>query len=400
MPLGRLRRAHRVSLQTEILVGLSVVATGALLFAMLTVLLFQDDLGSRNGWLLLALLILADVVVFVGFSALKLRSLVLRPLDEAVRTAEDIAGGDLSRRVPESAVAEFNRLATSLNHMTARLLEEQALVARFEKMAGVGRLAAGVAHEIGNPLGAINGYIHLLRRRAAGDPQLEDTLAGIEHESTRIDRIMRGMLEYARPRRRSTVWLDVNDCVRRVGTLLHDQGALRGVTLELALAPRLTPIAGDPHEMDQVLVNVLLNAVDATDQRGTIHIVTRERPFDVSLIAPDAGRAGDDPDAAIAHEPSARLRAWLATVGEPAAVIEIVVADSGPGVAWSDRERIFDPFFTTKEAGKGTGLGLAIVARVVESLGGTVWVRDAREGGAAFVMLLPVPASPRSPSAH
>src|SRR5512146_699432 len=91
--------------------------------------------------------------------------------------------------------------------------------------------------------------------------------------------------------------------------------------------------------------------------------------------------------------PSAGVRAWLATVGEPECVVKLVVADTGPGIPWSESERVFDPFFTTKEPGKGTGLGLAIVARIVEGLGGTVWVRQSREGGAAFVMYFPVPTA-------
>jgi signal transduction histidine kinase len=94
------------------------------------------------------------------------------------------------------------------------------------------------------------------------------------------------------------------------------------------------------------------------------------------------------------RDQSARVRAWLTTVGEPAEVIQLVVADTGPGVPWEQRERVFDPFFTTKEPGKGTGLGLALVSRIIEGLGGTVWVRTAREGGAAFVICLPVDSGP------
>jgi signal transduction histidine kinase len=113
-------------------------------------------------------------------------------------------------------------------------------------------------------------------------------------------------------------------------------------------------------------------------------------PF-AEMFGQSTRRAGDSRDVEVPRQSSARLRVWLNTVGEPREVVKLVVADSGPGVPWSDTERIFDPFYTTKDAGKGTGLGLAIVSRIVESAGGTIWVREAREGGAAFFVLFPVP---------
>jgi signal transduction histidine kinase len=145
--------------------------------------------------------------------------------------------------------------------------------------------------------------------------------------------------------------------------------------------------------MEQVFVNLVLNAVDAVESEGTVSIITERIPF-AELAGSSARRAEDPEDFAQVRDQSARVRAWLNTVGEPAEVIQVVVADTGPGVPWEQRERIFDPFFTTKEPGKGTGLGLALVSRIVEGLGGTVWVRTAREGGAAFVICLPVAASP------
>jgi signal transduction histidine kinase len=383
-------RLRLTSLRVEMLVSLAVLATVALLLAVTLALLVDDVIGSRYGAYIASALVLIDVAVFVAFGASKLRTLVERPIEQIVEATEAIAGGDLTRRVPPSTVAEFARLSTSVNHMTSRLLEEQALVARFEKMAGVGRLAAGLAHEIGNPLGAINGYIHMLRRQAGANGQIEDTLRGIEHESMRIDRIMRGMLDYARPRRRCTAQVDLNDSVQRVVTLLRDQGVLTGIRVDLSLSSRLSTLVGDRDEIDQVLVNLIENAAEALHESGRVSIVTQQVPF-IDMFGQPSRRTGDSRDVEVARESSARLRAWLNTVGEPKEVVKLVVADSGPGVPWSDTERIFDPFYTTKEAGKGTGLGLAIVSRIVESAGGTIWVRQAREGGAAFFVLFPVP---------
>ena len=285
---------------------------------------------------------------------------------------------------------EFSRLARSINRMTARILEEQAQRTHLEKVASVGRLAAGVAHEIGNPLGAIGGYAHILRKSSVLDSDALDAVAGIERESARIDRIMRGMLEYARPRRRITSRIDLNVTVNEVVQLLRDQGTLREVAPEVALQNGLPKLIGDAHEMEQVLVNLILNAVDAMQGHGKVWIVTQSVEFED--INGRNGRRNNDPDGFdIAREQSARVRSWINSVGEPKQILKLIVADSGPGVPITESEKIFDPFYTTKEPGRGTGLGLAVVSRIVEGLGGTIWVRPAREGGAAFMMYFPVP---------
>ena len=384
------------SLRAELLLSLAVLGTAALSLAALNVIVLQGLVASTHGALYLAALIVADVVVFVAFGAYKIRGLVLEPLNSVVETTEAIAGGDLSRRAPPGATTEFARLARSVNRMTGRLLEEQAQRIHLEKVASVGQLAAGVAHEIGNPLSAIAGYTHLLRRGMNGSADASDALAGIERESARIDRIMRGMLDYARPRRRIIETVDLNATAHQVVNMLRDQGVLRRVRTNLWLHPTLPAVQGDAHELEQVLVNLLLNATDAMDGDGIISVCTRCCPLgEVARGTPR--RRADSVQLTVPREHSARVRAWLNTIGEPREVIELVVADSGPGIPPSESERIFDPFYTTKEPGKGTGLGLAIVARIVEGLGGTVWVRQAREGGAAFVMYFPIPAPAESP---
>ena len=155
----------RASLKTEMMLNLAVLGTAALSLAALNVVVLESIIMTRNGAIYLGLLFIADIVLFVAFGAYKIQGLVLDPLDEIVETTEAIANGDLSRRVPKGNNREFARLSRSVNRMTARMLEEQAQRTHLEKVASVGRLAAGVAHEIGNPLGAINGYTHMLRRR-------------------------------------------------------------------------------------------------------------------------------------------------------------------------------------------------------------------------------------------
>lgn len=378
------------SLKAEMILSLAVLSTAALSLAALNVIVLRDLVMSRHGALYLALLIIADVIVFVAFGAYKVQGLVLDPLDRVVEATEAIANGDLSRRVPQGATIELARLARSINRMTSRLIEEQAQRGHLEKVASVGRLAAGVAHEIGNPLGAIGGYAHLLRRSMNGNADAADAIVGIERESARIDRIMRGMLDYARPRRRTLEPTSLNDVVRRVTEMLTDQGALKQTGVTLALHDDVPFLTGDAHELEQVMVNLLLNAVDAMNGGGSVSVVTACVPF-AEITESGDRRRGDAAAIAVERQPNARVRAWLRSVGELREVVTLVVADSGPGIPWSESERVFDPFFTTKEPGKGTGLGLAIVARIVEGLGGTIWVREAREGGAAFVMYFPVP---------
>ena len=389
------RPRQRSSARAELLVGLGLLAAAALVVAVLSVVMFWEFIDSRQGALWLGLLVTGDVAVFVALGAHQLKRVVTSPLQDAVEATTAIAGGDLSRRVPDATTRELSMLASSINRMTDHLLAEQAQRVRAEKLAGIGRLAAGIAHEIGNPLGAIIGYAHVLRMRNANDPQAAEVLDGLERESARIDRIVRGMLDYARPRRQTTGRVDLNDVARSAAALLTDQGILRNIELSLTLGAEPVFIRGERHEVEQMLVNLLLNAADAMGRAGRMAVVTY-RGTAAALSERIARRESDPPRPLVDRRPTPRVQHWLETT-RPTEIVKLVVADSGPGIAEEDAERVFDPYFTTKEPGQGTGLGLAIVARVVADLRGTIWVQRAREGGAAFHLLLPIAASSLTP---
>jgi signal transduction histidine kinase len=387
----RARRFERiVSLRTELLLNLATLATAALLLAITTIILFDTVLATPRGLLLLTAMVTADIVVFLMFGYQLTGRLILQPLDSVVGSADRIAAGEQGQRVPEVGAPEFVRLARAINTMTDQLIAEQERVVRVEKMASLGRLAAGVAHEVGNPLGAINGYTHLLKRRLARDEGALSMVRDLEREAARVDRIMRGLLDYARPRRTAAALTAVGEGVNRVAALLQDQGVLARIQLDLAIDTELPPVRLDPHLFDQVLVNLLVNAAQATPANGRVHISARLTNLDDAL-GRGGRRAGERPGLAMPRDAALRVGAWRSG-SAPERLLQLIVADTGSGIPAADLERVFDPFFTTKPPGEGTGLGLAIVARTIEDCGGIIFARPAREGGAAFVVLLPTAA--------
>ena len=382
------------SLRVELLLSFAVLTAAALVIAIATVVFFFRIFAGDHGALFLILLIGADVGIIVGFGAYLLQRLVLNPLSERVATAEAIATGDLSRRMPQGTTRELAAMSDSVNRMTERLLSDQTQLIRAEKLASVGRLAAGVAHEIGNPLGAINGYIHLIRG-AARDPREVEAVDGLEREAARIDRIVRGLLDYARPRRRTPIAIDINDVVQGVVTLLTNQGVLRKISTEMDLDLGVPILFGERHDLEQVFVNLLLNAIDAMNGQGRLVLHSR-RMRTSQLGVPEPRRDSDPVGINVDRPPLSRVQAWLSAAPRPEEVVKVVISDSGTGIPDDDRDRIFEPFFTTKEPGRGTGLGLAIVARIVENLQGVIWVERSREGGAAFHIIMPLHSASES----
>ncbi len=369
-----------------------VAATLVALVAVMASMWLTEFLPPTARWPVVLLLLGLISTVWATSIRRELQRVVEEPLAACAAAAEAIAQGETTKRVPAGATQEFNLLATSINRMTEQLLAANQLRMRVEKLATMGRIAAGVSHEIGNPLSAIANYAHVLRMRTEGVAGTVEPLDALEREISRIDRIMRGLLDYSRPRRLTPKPVVVDNVIKDVLRLLADQGITRRFRLSPQFEAPDGVVYAERHDLEQVFVNLMLNAADAMDRDGLMVIGTRIN--DVSDF-PGASekRRTDSPGEKWTHRPSRRAFEWLARPESPERFLQIVVADSGTGVAPEDEERIFEPFFSTKQPGKGTGLGLAIVASTIENLGGTIWVQRAREGGAAFVILLPLHSS-------
>ncbi|MGH7668337.1 MAG: sensor histidine kinase [Gemmatimonadaceae bacterium] len=380
-------RTGHYSIRTELWLGFAILGVAVLAVAIAAVELTAGRIDSSNHAGYLMALVAGGVLVFVVLAAVQVERAILRPLKATAAAAEAIADGDLKRRVPVSRSIEFVHLSTSVNRVTDHLLAERAHLIRAEKLASVGRLAAGVAHEIRNPLGAITGYAHQLRRVATDDDALT-AVDGLQREADRIDRIVRGLLDYGRAHPRATTPVDLNDAVRSVHELLAVQGVLRPVSVSLDLTAEALHVRADRHEMEQVFVNLFLNAVDAMPEGGELAVRTAALARQGVAIRASRRRT-DDADTYVPRPPSMRVMQWLAE-RQPGDVVKVVVADSGPPVSPEASDEIFDPLLTASQPGRGSGLGLAIVARIVEQCGGIVWVEPSRAGGAAFHLLLPL----------
>src|SRR5256884_907541 len=333
------------ALRTELLFYLSFLAAAALLVGVATMLVVTV-LAPQRTFVLLLLLVGLEVGVFVVFGGWLVRRLVLRPLDRVVATADAVADGDLARRAPDAETSDFSTLAERLNRMTDHLLDAQGQLVRSEKLASIGRLAAGIAHEVGNPLGAVGTYIEVLRRRGA-DPEV---VAGVTRELERIDRIVRGLLDYARPQEEDLAPLDAVAVARSAYGLLEAQGALKAVRASLEVAPDVPRMLGRVHLLEQAIVNLVLNAVDAAPG-GLVILGARLWAYEPRPAVPR--RAGDVRAASFPRRPERRPARTEFAAGQSGALL--YVAGSGAGVPPHHRQKIFQPFYTPQETGPGPG---------------------------------------------
>jgi signal transduction histidine kinase len=253
---------------------------------------------------------------------------------------------------------EIGRLGEAFRTMTADLKRSQADLIRAGKLAAIGGLASGVAHEINNPLNTIGVCCQSLKAQAVAPslravPEFADFpeyLGAIEEEILRCKKITTGLLDFARRREPCREAVALNEVIRGAVVLASLRPGLPEPAVELALDPALPPVSGDRDQLHQVFVNLLINALDHNRPGGRIRVAS-------------ALRDG---------------RVWAA------------VTDGGPGIAPENLARVFEPFFTTKKPGQGTGLGLAICRKIVESHGGSIAAGAAAGGGAEFRLELPV----------
>jgi signal transduction histidine kinase len=312
----------------------------------------------------------AALLLFAYFAVTRL---VVRPVDELSRGAARVASGGRSFDVTPGGGREFQELRESLATMTrairseeealrqkvaeveaatAKLREAQASLVRSERLASVGRLSAGLAHEVGNPLASVQGLLELLADGGLSESEQKDFLARAKKETERIHLVVRGLLDFARPVRGEGASAEgsVSEAVGAVRSLIRGQRTLRDVEIVIELEPELPSVRVATGELEQIVLNLLLNAGDAIGGKGRVEVAAR-----------------------------------LAK-GE----VEITIDDDGPGIDPDVTEKLFEPFVTTKEVGKGTGLGLAVCRGIVEAAGGSIAAERSPLGGARFRLAIPV----------
>jgi signal transduction histidine kinase len=359
-----------------------------ILVGVTTVVLAGGDLQETLEPLLI--LWLGSTVVFLLFGAYVVRRLVVIPLKRLSAEADTFAAGRLDDSPGSYETTELTHLSGRYRAMAESLLDAQSQMVRVEKLAGIGTLAAGVAHEVRNPLAALSTYVDVLHRRGA-DRELTEAMQGA---IARIEHTIESLLSYARPGVADGV-VELNEAVRASLDFLGAQGLLKGQKLTVELEPDLPAVRGDRHLLEQVVVNLVVNACQAAP-RGTLVVGTTRERFE---SRPHSRHRVRDGESTPSETNGGRARLWSSRPRRPDVVpgtpgVLLYVADDGPGVPEQSRERVFDPFYTTKDPGEGTGLGLAIVARTVHDAGGTVWVDRAREGGAVFKVFIPLALQP------
>lgn len=324
---------------------------------------------TRHRFVLNTLTLLAALTVLI---LLMVHSMVERPLKRFVAAARALGRGELAHRITEDPgatelrqlAAEFNRMAGSLGAARAELVRESeeriALERRLreaEKMAAVGNLAAGLAHEIGTPLNVIAGRAEMLLKRDPGPEARARSLGIVVDQIRRITTIVRNLLDFARRREPSLQRIDLAEVLDSVLEFLDGELTRAGVRLERS-GPRPLWIQGDAHLLHQVFINLLVNAVQAVE------------PLD-------------------AHARRIRVRTVETESGRGAARVAVEIEDTGLGIPEDRLARIFEPFFTTKTGGQGTGLGLAVSRSIVEEHGGAMEAENRAGGGAVFRVSVP-----------
>jgi len=382
-------RYESLSIFTPIIKGNTILGGLKAVFPM-------DDLNSlieRTHLLLLFFLSFGSLLLF-AFGSYLLNRTIVRPIKKFVRVAEQISGGDLTRRVDYKNENEIGQLSVSFNKMADAMEEHigslhrinrelqqahQSLV-RTEKLASVGRLSAGLAHEVGNPLGAILGYTDMLIKGVEDEKTRKDYLLRVQKEIGRINGIIREMLDYSRPHKVKISKVDVNKVVRESVSLVSHQKDFKYIDLNMQLEENLLTVMADGDQLQQVFVNIILNAIDAMQGEGALHIVTKN--IIREEIRPARRRRDDIKKVELSFERKNELK--MNHNG-----VSISIKDTGSCISKENMKNIFDPFFTTKDPGKGTGLGLSISQTIVETFGGTITAESKHGEGTIFTISLP-----------
>ena len=279
------------------------------------------------------------------------RELEYRAADGTVLTVEQ-SSVEIDGPEGEPLIIHFLKDVTEARKMAREAEEQQKQLVRTERLASLGHLVAGVTHELNNPLTAVLTYAHLLRRKTPESDERRDKLDTIIEAADRCRQIIRALLDFARENPPDKTYTELNDAVRRMIHMTQNQMLIQKITVATELAEDLPLVWANPHEMEQVFLNLFANAAEAMEEEGRLLVGSEH----------DAERG----------------------------VVRITFRDTGRGISPENMERIFDPFFTTKEVGKGTGLGLAVSQRIVAGHNGTITVESKLGAGSVFTVTLPM----------
>lgn len=334
-------------------------------------------IGFALGFILL-------VSVSVG---MLLKRLIYLPLKDLESGARNLALGDLEHDIPVRNDDEFGRVAGSFNHMTQalkksmfelqelvqtlelkvekrtqELLVAEAEVAQGEKLASVGMLASGIAHELNNPLTGVLTFTSLLRKKAEDGSQDAEDLDLVIRETKRCASIIRRLLDFSREKVPVKGFFSLNQLIEETVRFIDRPASLKQIEIKMHLDVDLPQVWGDADLIKQVLLNMLVNAEQAIDGRGEVIVESRH------YALKPASKTGDD----------------------SLSMVEIVIRDTGCGIPEANLQRIFDPFFTSKEVGKGTGLGLSVSYGIVKAHGGSIKVESVVGVGSTFHIYFPI----------
>jgi two-component system, NtrC family, sensor kinase len=335
--------------------------------------------ATRNG-VILSFLGIATIgfLLVIGVTYLGIQH-TTRPLGQMVEATRSIAAGDFDHevQVDEASEGEVARLAGSFNLMlhslrdmrddleewgrtleekvrerTDELVKMQSRVAQSERLASIGMLAAGVAHEVNNPLGGILALTALTLEDLPDEDPNRENLEEVVRQTERCRDIVKHLLEFSRQNDVTIDELDLNRVAEKTLSLLQRQSLFFNINVVTDLQPDLPPVQGDRSQLQQVLMNILMNAVEAMDEQGTLTVATR----------------------VVADEEA----------------VEVIIRDTGRGIPPEHVDRIFDPFFTTGKNGQGTGLGLSIAYGIVAKHRGSISVESEVSVGTTFAIRLPL----------
>ena len=331
----------------------------------------------RNSQKVILLYIVLDTLVLVMVGLVLLSRIVVKPIHQLLHLTAGYKEGDQMPAVADRSRNEIGELSRSLQNMLRRLEENkkelkahiaslekankdlrqaQDEIIRSEKLASVGRLAAGIAHEIGNPIGIILGYLDLLRSGDSTEVERNDFLRRIESEITRVSHIIRDLLDFSRPSSGELIQSHVHEAVQSTISMLGPQPMMESIRTTLDLAAPDDLVFANPNRLQQVFLNIIMNATDALGE-------AEARGVEKTLTITSENTAG---------------------------TIRLSFADNGSGIAEHDLVHIFDPFYTSKEPGKGTGLGLSVCYRIVEGLGGSIKAESTVGHGTTILVSIPL----------